>query len=145
MFDPTDFLSVARDLTGSERLSAARMPLRSAYLRTAFGRAYYALYLLVRAELSARHNIPYRRLPHGAVYTHLQSARASKHVRELGRDLQRMYTLRQKADYDVAPDAGVKWQLEDADLIDALIDRAEQLAATLPRLDFSPIVPLFRP
>jgi len=140
MFDPTDFLTVARDLGASDR--AATTPAR---LRTAFGRAYYALFLLVREEISSRHHIHYRRLPHGAVYTHLQSPRAGQEVRELGRELQRMYTLRQNADYELAPNLVVKGQLEDVELLGSLINRTRKLAAILHQLDFSPVVPLFRP
>src|SRR6185503_17345435 len=100
-------------------------------LRTAFGRAYYGLFLLVRTEISVHYRVPYRRLQHGALYTHLQSSAAGKHLRELGRELQRMDTFRQQADYELAPDPRVKSQLEDAELLNALIDRAEELATTL--------------
>src|SRR4051812_40040099 len=116
-----------------------------ARLRTGFGRAYYALFLLVRTEISVRYQVPYRRLQHGALFTHLQSVRASKHLRGLGRELQRMYTLRQKADYELAPDPNVKGQLNDPDLVEGLVDRVERLTKTLPRLDFASVVPLLRP
>jgi hypothetical protein len=123
-------------------MDPSRSPAR---LRTAFGRTYYALYLLVRKEISTRYHVAHRYLPHGALYTHRQSVHAHKHVRELGRELQRMYTLRQKADYELGPDPTVQGQLDDPDLVRSLIDRVEVLAQTLPRLDFAPVVPLFRP
>jgi len=145
VFDPADFLTVARELTARQSRGAMVPAASPARLRTGFGRAYYALFLLVRTEISVRYQVPYRRLQHGALFTHLQSVRASKHLRGLGRELQRMYTLRQKADYELAPDPNVKGQLEDPDLLDALIDRAEELAATLPQLDFSPVIPLLDP
>ena len=141
MFDPAEFLTVAHGLTEAGPQPEAAV----ARLRTAFGRVYYALYLLVREELSRRHRIPYRHLPHGAVYTHLQSPRASGRVRELGRDLQRMYRLRQTADYELAPDPVAKGQLEDARLVDLLIHLATEQAKALPQLDFSPIVALLDP
>jgi hypothetical protein len=145
MFDPADFLVVARDLAVRGRsVAEPRVVPSAAYLRTAFGRAYYALYLLVRSEIARRHGINHRHLPHGALYTHLQSSRASGRVRELGRELQRMYEFRQKADYDLAPGARMTAQLEDTNLLNSLINRADEFAAELPHLDFSPVVPLFQ-
>jgi hypothetical protein len=141
MFDPAEFLTIARELAEA----GPRAGTTPARLRTAFGRVYYALYLLVREELTRRYSIPYRHLPHGAVYTHLQSPRVSGRVRELGRDLQRMYRLRQKADYELAPDATVKGELEDAELVGSLARLAEERAKALPQLDFSPILPLLLP
>lgn len=141
MFDPSDFLTIARELSDSAR-KRGRGP---AALRTAFGRVYYALYLLVREELATRYRIHHRHLPHGAVFTHLQSPRAGRHVRELGRDLQRMYRLRQAADYELAPNPVAQGQLADAGLAGSLIEIAERRAKALPRLDFAPVVPLLDP
>lgn len=141
MFDPAEFLTVARRLAEA----GPHLGAPPARLRTAFGRVYYALYLLVREELSRRYRIPHRHLPHGAVYTHLQSPRASGRVRELGRDLQRMYRLRQTADYELAPDAEANRQLEDVALVGSLIHLAETQAKALPQLDFAPVVALLHP
>jgi hypothetical protein len=144
MFPPADFLRVALELA----IDARRQPLadaRSARVRTALGRTYYALYLLVRAEIARRHGIPVRHLQHGLVYTRLQSPLAGDGVRALGRDLERLYTLRQKADYELDPDLLWKEQLDDAVGAEALAHRAWELASALPQLDFSPIVPLLDP
>src|SRR5215218_2154072 len=107
-----------------------------ARVRTALGRAYYALYLLVRAEIARRHGVSIRSLQHGALYTRLQSPRASDEVRQLGRDLQLMYTLRQRADYEMDPPPSWKKQLEDPTGAEALVRRAGELARTIPHLDF---------
>src|SRR5215218_9914836 len=84
-----------------------------ARVRTALGRAYYALYLLVRAEIARRHGVSLRSLQHGAMYTRLQSPRASDEVRQLGLDLQLLYTHRQMADYELDPTLSWKEKLED--------------------------------
>jgi len=142
VFPPTEFLSLAQQLLKDARLQP-RAEANSARVRTALGRTYYALYLLVRAEIARRHGVSLRSLQHGAMYTRLQSPRASDEVRQLGRDLQLLYTLRQMADYELDPAPSWKKQLEDAEGAAALVRRAGELARTLPRLDFSPVVSLF--
>jgi uncharacterized protein (UPF0332 family) len=141
MFEPAQFFVVARWLVSEHALRGAA----AARVRTAYGRAYYALYLLVRAELERRHHIEPRWLQHGAVYTHLQSPRAGEQVRSLGRELQRMYTLRQKADYELDLPAEWEARMEDEALAADLVAAAASWAARLPHLDFSPVVPLLDP
>jgi hypothetical protein len=144
VFPPAEFLRLATRLIDDAR----REPLsesNAARVRTALGRAYYALYLLVRTEIMRRHGVPVRSLQHGAMYTRLQSPRASDEVRQLGRDLQLLYTLRQKADYELDPAPSWKRQLEDPGGAEALVRRARELAGTISRLDFSPIVSLLDP
>lgn len=139
-FEPSDFLELARQLVPSQG-----QELAEARVRTALGRAYYALYLLVRAEISRKHGILPRHLPHGTVYTRLQSPLASDEVRRLGRNLEWMYTLRQKADYEL--ELGPAWRdrLTDATAATGVAQLAMEFAALLPRLDFSPLVPLLVP
>lgn len=141
MFEPAQFLVVARWLVSEH----APWGADAARLRTAYGRVYYALYLLVRTELERRHHLERRWLQHGAVYTHLQSPRAGEQVRTLGRELQRMYTLRQKADYELDLPPEWKVQMEDEALATDLIAAAASWATRLPHLDFSPVVPLLNP
>jgi hypothetical protein len=145
VFEATEFLVVARGLLSDETSSTAFREARAARVRTAYGRAYYALYLLVTVELRRRHQIDPRRLQHGAVYSKLQSPRADDEVRQLGRELERMYRLRQQADYELAPRPEWQAQLENARSAKKVVDLAADWAASLPRLDFSPVVPLFRP
>lgn len=79
------------------------------------------------------------------MYTRLQSPLASDEVRNLGRNLEWMYTLRQKADYELDP--GGPWREHLADEVQALAlaQLAMELAVLLPRLDFAPVVPLLKP
>jgi len=145
VFEPAQFLTVARGLVIERGLANAFRGTGAARVRTAYGRAYYALYLLVRNEIERRHHVRPRWLHHGAVYTHLQSPRAGEQVRSLGRELQRMYTLRQKADYEL--DLLPEWeaQMEDEELAADLIAAAASWVARLPALDFSPVIPLLDP
>jgi hypothetical protein len=144
VFDPVDFILLAR------RLSAVSAPSfeapaisSSARVRAAYGRAYYGLYLGVRAEIANRHRVDQRKLKHGALYTHLQSPRAAKDVQRIGRELQRLYTLRQKADYELAPADPWRGHLDDAVLATTLAEQALLLSRMLPRLDFSSVISLF--
>lgn len=134
MFDPAEFIDLASRLA---------MDPGDSRVRAAYGRAYYGLYLSVRRAISDRHRVHHRRLTHGALYSHLQSPRATKAVRRLGRELERLYTLRQKADYDLAPGEPWRGHLEDHRLAATLAARALTLSRTVPQLDFSSVVPLF--
>ena len=147
MFDPVDFILLARQLSTAPPENSAITPtiLSSARVRTAYGRAYYGLYLTVRREIARRHGLHHRKLNHGAVYTHLQSPRASKSVRRVGRELQRLYVLRQTADYELAPSHRWRVDLDNADLAATLAIRALALSRMVPKLDFSPVVSLFDP
>lgn len=111
-----------------------------ARVRAAYGRAYYTLFLAVRAAISRKHGIPERRLEHGRLYTHLQSPRAEPRVRGVGKQLEHLYRLRRRADYELAPDAA--WQ--NAGSADLAAQQAMQLAATVEALDYGSIVDLLR-
>ena len=145
-FEPIAFLQLAQQLVGAGGSSLIPSAAASeAQVRTALGRTYDALYLLVRREISRRHGILYRHLQHGTVYTRLQSPVASDEVRRLGRNLEWMYRLRQKADYELDPDGSWREHLTDEVRALGLAQLAMELAALLPRLDFSPVVPLLQP
>jgi len=143
MFEPSHFLAVAGWLLDGPQTDPAWRSMREARVRTAYGRAYYALYLLVRNELERRHKLRTRALAHGAVYTHLQSSQASEEVRQLGRELQRLYTLRQKADYELVPIAEWEKLMADERFAAELVVLAAEWSPRLSRLDFSPVVTLF--
>lgn len=140
-FPPAAFLHLAQQLVAQVEPSSPEM--REARVRTALGRTYYALYLLVRAEIMRRHGIPLRRLQHGVVYTRLQSSVASEEVRRVGRMLEWLYALRQKADYEPAADPAWRGRLEDPVGAGELAVSALAIAAKLPKLDFSAVAPLF--
>jgi len=143
MFDPEEFFDLAHALCAEDsRVLAAR--LTRARVRTSFGRAYYGLYLLVRAAVSARHGIPSRRLDHGKVYTHLQSSRLRSDARALGRYLQHLYSLRRTADYELDPGGLWDAKLADQELALKTVVEARRFARTIPDLDFTPVAHLLR-
>ena len=125
MFDPVDFILLARRLS-ADSAASGEVPrtLSSARVRAAYGRAYYGLYLAVRTAIANRHPIDRRKLNHGALYTHLQHSRAGQEVQRVGRELQRLYTLRQKADYELAPTDPWRGHLDDAVLAVTLAEQA---------------------
>jgi hypothetical protein len=94
-FDSSTFLPVARKLdtaTGSE-----------ADLRTAYGRAYYAAYLVARERLSAlghKHARADQVGVHAWLLGKLKNAN-DPDVRVLGRQLRGLYDGRLLADYDI--------------------------------------------
>jgi hypothetical protein len=70
---------------------------------------------------------------------------ASDDVRRLGRNLEWMYTLRQKADYELDPDPSWREHLQDVAGAAAIAQIALELARTIPHLDFSPVAALLDP
>jgi hypothetical protein len=146
VFPPTSFIHLAHQLVTSGAGEPPSSPeMTAARVGTALGRSYYAVYLLVRAEISRRHGISPRHLQHGTVYTRLQSPMASDDVRRLGRNLEWMYTLRQKADYELDPDPVWRGHLQDVEGAAAIAQTALELARTIPQLDFSPVAALLDP
>jgi hypothetical protein len=144
MFDPVEFILLARQLAADPATVGATATLHgSARVRTSYGRAYYGLYLTVRREIASRHGLQHKQLNHGAVYTHLQNSKAPKAVRRLGRELQRLYTLRQTADYELTPREPWRTDLDNVKLAATLALRALALSRTVRQLDFAPVVPLF--
>jgi hypothetical protein len=124
---------------GDTPIEGASAPVE-ARVRAAYGRAYYTLFLAVRSTIAARHAVPERRLEHGKLYTHLQSPRADARVRGVGKQLQHLYDLRRRADYDLAPDA--TWRnVHSADLA---AQQAIHLAAIVATLDFGSVIDLLR-
>lgn len=145
-FEPIAFLHLAQHLVGPGAATlSSSAAVSEARVRTTLGRTYYALYLLVRREISRRYGVLHRHLQHGTVYIRLQSPLASDEVRRLGRSLEWMYTLRQKADYELDPAASWREHLTDELRAFGLAQLAMEFAALLPRLDFSPVVPLLQP
>jgi hypothetical protein len=64
-------------------------------------------------------------------------------LRALGRHLEYLYSLRRRADYDLAPEGAWEVKLRDAAAASILTIEAERLAHTVPEVDFAPIVHLF--
>jgi len=87
-FDPLDFLSLAISLTSS--------PPNERELRTAVGRAYYAVFLLARNKMGIKTN---------AKSVHAQTQKALKRKnRGAGEMLEKLHRLRKVADYQMLPD-----------------------------------------
>ena len=88
-FDPLDFLKLAQDLAkvgGEDRL------------RTAIGRAYYSLFLLVRERTGA---FPARK--EDSAHTLVINAVRKRRGFAVGNDLYRLKQLRITADYQLLP------------------------------------------
>src|SRR5262249_55097509 len=109
VFSPEEFIHLAGEIargTGLTGSSAGRA-------RTAYGRAYYGLFLIVRSILVHRHGIPVRRIEHGPLHMRLQHSTIRGELRDLGRELQRLYSLRRTADYEIAPPHQWRRRVED--------------------------------
>ena len=67
VFNPTEFALLAHQLAAGDLRFAVDGALlsREAHLRAGFGRAYYALYLSIRASIVRRYRVPVRHLRHG--------------------------------------------------------------------------------
>jgi uncharacterized protein (UPF0332 family) len=138
MFAPEEFIHLARELaasTGDNRSSAARA-------RTAIGRTYYGLFLLVRSILAHRYKVHVRRVGHGTLIRRLQHSSVRGNLRELGRELERLYTFRQKADYEMSPAPDWRAQIEDPSF--AALEAARVLAYVerVRAFDFEPVAQL---
>jgi hypothetical protein len=84
-----------------------------------------------------------RRVAHGALYTYLQSASVAADVRRLDRELERLYALRQKADYETSPPPDLEKVLRNPAYVDWLATQALDRMALLDQMDFSPILHRF--
>jgi uncharacterized protein (UPF0332 family) len=145
MFDPEEFLQLANELCARDGQAVASR-LTRARVRTAFGRAYYGLFLIVRSAISTRHGIPSRRFDdHGKLCRHLQNPRLRGEARALGRYLEHLYSLRQKADYDLEPHGLWEEKLADPALATKTAVEARRFARMIPALDFTPVIHLFDP
>jgi hypothetical protein len=142
-FDPRDFLSVAIEICAEARTRSLDPDPPEAWVRTAAGRAYYGLYLVVRSAIAGRHGVSVRSLSHGAVIANLQHSRLRRDARAVGRHLEYLYAYRRRADYELVLEPGWRDKFGDADAVMALAIEANRLAVTVPHLDFSPIVHLF--
>jgi hypothetical protein len=64
-------------------------------------------------------------------------------LRDLGRELERLYVLRQKADYELALSPDWQRQIEDPEFASVAAARIDRLSRRIHYLDFTPIVHLF--
>ena len=141
IFDPVSYLHLADELASESARSNAGT--RAARIRTAYGRLYYGLFLSIREAIVARHGVPPRRVEHGALISHLQHSTLDGAVRKLGREMQKLYSLRRQADYELAPAPQVRAQLEDAVSARILAREVMRFVRQIPHMDFTPIAHLF--
>lgn len=128
-FEPIAFLHLAQQLMQPGGSTFAPSAAASeARVRTTLGRTYYALYLLVRREISRRHGILYRPAARNRVHPAPVAPRCGK----------RLTTSSIPAE---------PWREHLTDEVQALAlaQLAMELAVLLPRLDFAPVVPLLKP
>jgi hypothetical protein len=145
LFEPLQYAVLARQLVaGSLDIEFDGIGTsHECRLRAALGRAYYALYLTTRAVIARKYRVQERRISHGLLYTYLQHSTASLEVRLLGQELYRLYTLRQKADYEVLPTGQWERKMRDPKYVDLMAKQAIASASVLDRLDFGPVAELF--
>lgn len=143
-FDPQEFATLARQLASTELPPVDGVTASTeARVRTALGRAYYTLFLAVRALISSRYGIHIRRLDHGILYQALQSSRAEAKLRHIGRELERLYHLRRKADYVLEADDADYRRLSDPAVAHLAAQQASAYVSELEALDYSTILDRF--
>src|SRR5215212_5127168 len=109
MFAPEEFILFAREIAVGNTLGGSA----AARARTAHGRTYYGLFLIIRSILVGRHGLHVRRIEHGTLIRRLQHSSITRELRDLGRELERLYSIRQKADYELSPSPGWQARVED--------------------------------
>jgi len=145
MFAPTDFFDLAHELSSTGQ-NPVTSRLRNARVRTAFGRTYYGLYLLVRAAIAARHGTASRCAGSGtATSTRISRARNCGWMRgRLGVISSICTNFAGKRDYEMEPRGVWEEKLADSALATMTVAEARRFANTIPALDFTPVVHLFR-
>lgn len=146
MFEPFEFAVLARQLVIGSLVASVdgHATSEECRLRAALGRAYYALYLSIRGVIARKHNVPIRRITHGALHTFLRHSKAGHDVQTLGHELRRLYALRQQADYEVVPAPEWARKLADATFVEFMTRQAMSSVSALERLDFAPVAELLR-
>jgi len=133
-FDPAEFVGL-----GGTLVAAAGFHVE-AKSRTSLGRAYYGLFLAVRASVRRMQGRPVDdAIDHGRLTNALFSTKQDDLI-ALGTALNSLYTARQKADYKLDPERSWQKKLADPSYADLRIKEAQAALAHLPMLDLSPIL-----
>ena len=138
MFVPEEFITFASEVAHASSLAGSP----AVRARTAYGRMYYGLFLIIRAILVQRHGVPVRRVEHGRLFMRLQHSTIRGDLRDLGRELERLYSFRQQADYVVAPTGNVREMIEDPAIAAVVAGQTLTLANRVAQFDFAPLVGL---
>jgi uncharacterized protein (UPF0332 family) len=121
-FDYGEFLTLAKEMIEGERRD------EPAHIRTACGRAYYAVYGLLRSKLIALDDLFAGRSYHRQLHQACAETN-DKTIRKLAKPLETLFDIRSDADYE--PEADIR--MEDAE---AAIDTAEDLKERIRNLSF---------
>lgn len=137
MFDPREFVVLSRSLAVSTAFHA------EARARSSLGRAYYGLFLAVRAAICtvAKKSVD-DDIGHGALTNLLFSTRKDPLI-ALGAILNDLYEVRQKADYKLNPQAAWATRLADPKYAELRVKQAEEALRELPKLDLTPVIGKF--
>jgi len=96
VFNPSDFLDIARSIYARGAPSGDE-----AHIRTAISRAYYAAYLLIRTAIREKRSDPHLQVIHKELCLDLKSCARDTDVQELGQRLDGLRSRRLDADYDL--------------------------------------------
>ena len=135
-FDPALFAQVGRSIIRHGSLD------KEARIRTAVGRAYYALFLAIRTEIRVQKGRPPHgrddRIDHGNLKNSLASANNSD-LNRLAEILSRVYEARRQADYVLEPVG--RWDgYFTKPVTQKLLKRVEAEIRNLQNIDFTEMV-----
>ena len=136
-FDPALFAQVGRSIIRPSSLD------KEARIRTAVGRAYYALFLAIRTEIrvqegSASHGRD-DRIDHGKLKDSLASANNSD-LNRLAEILSQVYEARRQADYVLEPIGRWDGYFTKPRNAEKLLKRVEAEIRNLQNIDFTEMV-----
>ena len=137
LFDPALFAQVGRSITRQGSLD------KEARIRTAVGRAYYALFLAIRTEIRVQEgSAPHGRddrIDHGKLKDSLASAN-NPDLNRLAEILSRVYEARQQADYVLEPIGRWDGYFTKPRNAEKLLRRVEAEIRNLRNIDFTEMV-----
>lgn len=136
-FDPKLFAKVGHSITKQGKLD------KEARIRTAIGRAYYALFLSIRTEIRTLEGKAIHgrgdQIDHGALKNFLYLAKNTD-LNNLARTLDELYEARRQADYVLEPTGRWERYYESPRNAKRLLKRAEAEIRRLPNIDFTEMV-----
>ena len=136
MFDPAQFAKIARGLRDRTDLD------REARARTMWGRAYYSLFLAVRAKVRDAEGKPTHgrgdHVDHGALRNSLYSS-GSADLIALAKLLEELYDRRRQSDYVLEPDHRWDKELKPTKAARKAKTVEGMIRSRLPSIDFAPL------
>ena len=136
-FDPALFAKVGRSITRQGSLD------KEARIRTAIGRAYYALFLAIRTAIRNREGREIHgrgdRIDHGKLKNFLYAANDPK-LKSLAGVLNDLYEARRQADYVLEPVGHWEGYFTRTRNAERLLKQVEATIRQLPNIDFTEMV-----